>query len=191
MTMTLIVTGVTAFAGVAVADDGDAGVVDLGGDDEDDVQEERDDVDGALAELEEDVRIQEIEYNESAERLSIVVHNRGDSSETIHAIEVLDPETGGWQWTEIRLRPDETTEIVLEGIPNRNGEPAALVATDSSLDAENVVWVRTGDLPEPETSTTWQTLLLGIGVTTLGTVAVAWSRYHRIGDGPEDMEAEL
>ncbi|WP_344055291.1 hypothetical protein, partial [Streptomyces thermoalcalitolerans] len=61
MTMTLIVTGVTAFAGVAVADDGDAGVVDLGGDDEDDVQEERDDVDGALAELEEDVRIQEIE----------------------------------------------------------------------------------------------------------------------------------
>ena len=176
--------GVGAGAGIGAADDNESIVVD----DPIELEEAPDEV---FAELTEDIRVQSYSYERESGELSVVVENVGSSRDRISVVEVAEPGSDGWQMRQATIRGGETIEISLERVPDREGDPAALVASERSMDQRSVVWLPTGEPSEPEESPTWQALLLGIGLTVAATGLVAFRRYNSAGSSPVRVEEKL
>ena len=143
--------------------------------------------DSALFDVDKNVRVTDKTYNEQEQNLTVSLENRGDARATVYLVQILDPDKPDqpWNFERFTLRGGEETRVLLEGVPDQDGDPAVLVATERSLEAESVEWITTGANP-----TTWVTLTQGtlIGIGTLGIVAplMAWWRYTKPGSAPED-----
>lgn len=149
-------------------------------------EDEDDDVTTTAFDVDEDVRVTAYDYDPTNETLEVDVINRGDSSETLLLIEVVEAGAESFGFLEVRLAGGEETTLVLEGVDDQRGEPAVMVGTETSLEEQSVEWISTGEADEPTTVTLGQGVLIGVG--TLGTVTfgMAWRRHNKPGSAPED-----
>jgi len=139
----------------------------------------------AAFDVDENVRVTGHTYHADNETLEVTIHNRGNARATVYLVQVIEAGEEEWNFEQFTMRSDEKTTVVLEGVPDKDGDAAVMVATDRSMEDETVKWITTGENP-----TTWVTLPQGvlIGLVTLtGTAsAMAWRRYNKPGEAPED-----
>lgn len=155
----------------------------------DDVNNESEDENGDVSttafDVDEDVRVTAVDYSTANETLEVDVHNRGDDRETLMLIEVVEAGADSFGFLEVSLAPGEETTVVLEGVADREGGEAVMVATETSLEDQSVEWITTGEAVEPTTVTLTQGVV--IGIATMGTIVplMAWRVYNKPGKEPE------
>lgn len=178
----LLVTGVTAaVAGPAAAQSSDVL--------EDDQEESDDEPDGphsSVFDVDEDVRVTSVDYDEQNKTLEVGLHNRGDTRETVYLAEIMEAGAESWGFVTLDLRAGEETVVDLDGIQDRGGGEAVMIASQTSIDNERVHWISTGEAEEDTVVTLSHGVLIGVLTLGLVTPLMAWRRYNKPGKAPED-----
>lgn len=141
--------------------------------------------------LDDNVQINRYQWDEETGDMTVRVTNNGNLMSTVVLVEALEKGSESWGWREIRVAPGETTDIVLPNVKDRKGDPAVLAATQRGIQNQDVKWLKSGEEEETERSSTLWTLMLGMSLMGVGTVAVAWNRYHRQAGEPVPLEEEM
>ncbi len=142
-------------------------------------------VEGELADG--DIRILDSSYDGDKRVLEVTVENRGDEFRTLNFVEVVEQGDSSWTWESVRLDPGEETTVVLEGIDDRGGEAAVMVAPSSAMSEQDVEWISTGSsLNWFDGPATWGLIVLS-GLT--GGIGTFWGTKRYL-EGQENEQDE-
>lgn len=120
--------------------------------------------------LDENVRVLSTDYQSDGGILEVEVENTGDFSETVVVAEVVERGSESWGFQNVRLQGGETATIRMEGVEDRDGEQAVMIATMTGIENENVEWIATGESSDWfDGPATWGLTFLGVIATFTGT----------------------
>lgn len=179
--LSVLLIGGLAVAGVATADEVDA----------DEPEENESDVTGVVAQLDDDLRVVDYSYSDSAERMTIEIEHTAESDRRaqVTATELVsqrDGDSGTFGVDTARVSPGETIEMRLS-VQRIDGTAGVLIISDQSIEEGTGVFVRDEDETAASTfdgTPTWNDVRSGVGFgITISLFVVLLAAWHVIREG--------
>ncbi|ELY85060.1 hypothetical protein [Natrinema gari] len=182
-----LVTGVTA----SVAQDGDRGA-ETDSATTDGSKSDGNETQSVAMELDPNTRILDYRYYSENKTLEVDIETRGDTRERVILVERTEAGSESFVFEQRTIRGGETSTIVLEGVKDRGGDDAVLVASETGLENQDAEWIPTGEAwgPWAGEMATWAFARIAglggaIGATSFG-VFYGWHRHADSSNKSED-----
>ena len=123
-----------------------------------------------------DLVIHSYDYDDSTETMTIEASWQGRAPTRATFVEMIELDSGGSteiSFQRVRLRPDERTEISVSATTRTGGTAAIMVTTPESISNGNALILQDGD-PDEYPAINFSNVLLAIGLTSIGSVGVAF-----------------
>ncbi|PSP92307.1 hypothetical protein BRC87_00475 [Halobacteriales archaeon QS_4_66_20] len=123
-----------------------------------------------------DLVIHSYDYDDSTETMTIEASWQGRAPTRATFVEMIELDSGGSteiSFQRVRLRPDERTEITVSATTRTGGTAAVMVTTPESISNGNALILQDGD-PDEYPAINFSNVLLAIGLTSIGSVGVAF-----------------
>jgi len=123
-----------------------------------------------------DLVIHSYDYDDDAETMTIEASWQGRAPTRATFVEMIELDSGGSteiSFQRVRLRPDERTEISVSATTRTGGTAAVMVTTPESISNGNALILQDGD-PDEYPAINFSNVLLAIGLTSIGSVGVAF-----------------
>ena len=123
-----------------------------------------------------DLVIHSYDYDDSTETMTIEASWQGRAPTRATFVEMIELDSGGSteiSFQRVRLRPDERTEITVAATTRTGGTAAVMVTTPESISNGNALILQDGD-PDEYPAINFSNVLLAIGLTSIGSVGVAF-----------------
>ena len=123
-----------------------------------------------------DLVIHSYDYDDNTETMTIEASWQGRAPTRATFVEMIELDSGGSteiSFQRVRLRPDERTEISVSATTRTGGTAAVMVTTPESISNGNALILQDGD-PDEYPAINFSNVLLAIGLTSIGSVGVAF-----------------
>ena len=149
-----------------------------------------------VTEVDRQVRVTNYSYSEEDEIMAVELEHvdPGGSTARLTLTELIEGSSGSGTFgvEQLRLRPGETATVEVD-VRMRSGTAGVMIVTQRSLQNGNGAFVTTGsDLQLFEGPASWQDVrvgvLVGVGVTMLGTLLVSWRVVARKDSSYQEVE---
>lgn len=134
--------------------------------------------------LDDQTRIEYTKHDPDTQQLTVQISNVGNRSSTVWVAQIVERGADRGEFRTIRVQPRSERTVVLDGIPDEGGDEAVMVATQRSLENQQIEWITTGESWERSVSLPQGVL---IGILTMGTMtaSLAYRRLTKPGKEPE------